>query len=277
MNNTFSFSRFGRFFLYDFKRWAVSYGPSFLMMSLMPAVLYAIMLVTGLVFSQDWSSPEIASRTAVFAIVTSLLLITYPSNVYGFLTDRQSGSAYLMIPASVGEKFASMMANVLLAVPVIFFSVYLSVDALICAIDSNCGPSLFASAGNAIDFLLHFGDSLGDGPAAMSVNLFWLYLNFCIAILYFLLCAVLFKKHKLLYPILIIIGLNFMITLIAGFVFTTFSFDGEFIRSIAYKIINEWNVGTSVTVYNILCTLINLLATGGLAVAVYFRVKTIKH
>ena len=277
MNNTFSFSRFGRFFLYDFKRWAVSYGPSFLMMCLMPAVLYAIVLVFGLVFSQHWSSPEIISRTTVFAVVTSLLLITYPSNVYGFLTDRKSGSAYLMIPASAGEKFASMMANVLLAVPVIFFSVYLSVDALICAIDSNCGPSLIASAGNAIDFLLHFGESLGDGPAAVSVNLFWVYLYLCIAILYFLLCAVVFNRHKILYPILIIIGLNMLLSLIAGVVFTAFSFDGDFIRSISNKILTEWNIGTTVTVYNLLCTLINLLATGGLAVAVYFRVKTIKH
>ena len=39
MNNTFSFKRFWRFFLYDIRRWATSYGPSFLIMSLMPLVL----------------------------------------------------------------------------------------------------------------------------------------------------------------------------------------------------------------------------------------------
>ena len=109
MNNTFSFKRFWRFFLYDIRRWATSYGPSFLIMSLMPLVLYAITMTFSLVFSQKAAHPELIARTSVLAVTASLLFITYPSHVYGFVTDKKAGGAYLMLPVSRLEKFASMM------------------------------------------------------------------------------------------------------------------------------------------------------------------------
>lgn len=45
MNNTFSISRFGRYFKYDFKRWVSTYGPTLLLMSAAPLILYTLTVV----------------------------------------------------------------------------------------------------------------------------------------------------------------------------------------------------------------------------------------
>ena len=174
MNNTFSFKRFWRFFLYDIRRWATSYGPSFLIMSLMPLVLYAITMTFSLVFTQEATHPVLIARTTVLAVTASLLFITYPSSVYGFVTDKKAGGAYLMLPVSRLEKFASMMLNVLVIVPAIFFAIYLGTDALLCLIDTACGDSLLKSAGTAITFLSTFGGSMEGTEQIISFNFFYM-------------------------------------------------------------------------------------------------------
>ena len=51
MNNTFSISRFGRYFKYDFKRWVSTYGPTLLLMSAAPLILYTLTVVYSLLFA----------------------------------------------------------------------------------------------------------------------------------------------------------------------------------------------------------------------------------
>ncbi|MGM9739936.1 MAG: hypothetical protein ACI3ZP_04965 [Candidatus Cryptobacteroides sp.] len=277
MNNTFSFKRFWRFFLYDMKRWATSYGPSFLIMCLMPLVLYAITMTFSLVFTQEASHPVLVARAMCLAVTASLLFITYPSHVYGFLTDKKKGGSYLMIPASKLEKFASMMLNVLVVVPVVFFAIYLGTDAILCLIDPHCGNTLLRSAGESINYLCSFGEALDESQQFISINLFYIYLNFGISILYFLLGAVLFKKHKILYPILILIGLNMLLSLILGGLISLGLFDGFDFEKWVLSIVNEGNIGAMVTWFNALSAFVNVAVIAGLGTAIYFRIKTLKH
>ena len=277
MNNTFSFKRFWRFFLYDIRRWATSYGPSFLIMSLMPLVLYAITMTFSLVFTQKAAHPELIARTMVLAFTAFLLFITYPSHVYGFVTDKKAGGAYLMLPVSRLEKFASMMLNVLVIVPAIFFAIYLGTDALLCLIDPGCGDSLLKSAGTAITFLSTFGGSMEGTEQIISFNFFYMYLGFGISILYFLLGAVLFRKHKILYPILILIGLNMLLSLVTGGLISIGIFEGFDFEKWVLSIVNEGNIGAMASWFNVLSGLVNIVAIAGLGTAVYFRIKTLKH
>ena len=53
MNNTFSISRFGRYFKYDFKRWVSTYGPTLLLMSAAPLILYTLTVVYSLLFAGE--------------------------------------------------------------------------------------------------------------------------------------------------------------------------------------------------------------------------------
>lgn len=277
MNNTFSFKRFWRFFLYDIRRWATSYGPSFLIMSLMPLVLYAITMTFSLVFTQEAAHPVIIARAIVLAVTASLLFITYPSHVYGFVTDKKAGGAYLMIPASRLEKFASMMLNVLVVVPAVFFAIYLSTDALLCLIDPNCGNTLLMSAGESIKYLCSFGGDLEDSQQLISFNFFYMYLSFGISILYFLLGAVMFKKHKILYPILILIGLNMLMSLVTGGLISLGIFNGFDFEKWVFSIVNADKIGSMVTLFNAISGLVNIVAIAGLGTAIYFRLKSIKH
>lgn len=276
-NNTFSFSRFGRFFLFDLKRWAYSYGPAFLTTCLMPVIVYFIVGAFSLVFDAHWAAPEVVSRAIVLGFTAAVLFITYPASVYGFLTDKQAGADYLMIPASTLEKFLSMMLNVLVVVPVVFFLVYAGADALICAIDGRCGMSLIASSHDAIDFLVDFGDSFEEGMAPASISLFWVYLNFGISILYFLICAICFKKHKIFYPILILIGINMAFSLLAGVVFKYFFIDESIVVEFIEKVMAGGNLGSLITWFNALSAMFNLIFISLFAGAAYYRLKTIKH
>lgn len=74
MNNTFSFSRFGRFFKYDFKRWTSSYGLTLMLMSLAPVILYVITLCYSLIFSQEWGTPGLTFRVSFFLLRRSRAL-----------------------------------------------------------------------------------------------------------------------------------------------------------------------------------------------------------
>ena len=125
MNNTFSFRRFGSYFAYDIRRWASSYGPTLLVMSFFPVILYTLILVYSLLFRQMWCAPSETTRIIVGCIVSAVLSLTYPASVYGFVTDKRAGSAFLMLPASRLEKFLSMILNTVVVVPMIFSALYI--------------------------------------------------------------------------------------------------------------------------------------------------------
>ena len=169
------------------------------------------------------------------------------------------------------------MLNVLVIVPAIFFAIYLGTDALLCLIDPGCGDSLLKSAGTAITFLSTFGGSMEGTEQIISFNFFYMYLCFGISILYFLLGAVLFRKHKILYPILILIGLNMLLSLVTGGLISIGIFEGFDFEKWVLSVVNEGNIGAMATWFNVLSGLVNLVAIAGLGTAVYFRIKTLKH
>ena len=75
MNKTFSLSRFGHYFIYDFRRWAVNYGPTLLLMAAMPLIQYTLILVYSLIFSQTWETPGETTRIIIACITTNLLML----------------------------------------------------------------------------------------------------------------------------------------------------------------------------------------------------------
>jgi hypothetical protein len=279
MNNTFSFSRFGRFFKYDFKRWTSSYGLTLMLMSLAPVILYVITLCYSLIFSQEWGTPGLTLRVSVFCFVAVVLFITYPKNVYGYITEKRAGSMLLMIPASTLEKFLSMMLNTLIIVPAIFVGIYLAADGLICLCDSSCGGTLAASFTDALTRIASFAYTT-DSP--IRVSMFSIYMQFAFAILFFLLGALLFKKHKILYPILIFIGFNMVMSMLFGLLFTTGLIDMDTLMKwsqlFAGKYLTDPDfISWAVPFANVAATLWDILVVSALACAVFFRLKTIKH
>lgn len=279
MNNTFSLDRFGKYLRYDFKRWFASFGPTMLLMSAVPVILYTFIAIYSLLFSHQWDTPGETTRIVVAVITSAIMVLIYPSNLYGYITDKKAGSSFLMIPASILEKFLSMLLNTIFVMPLIFGLIYLSLDGIICAIDGTCGGSLFKCLKDGLNAILTFSFS---SSAPVNVSLFSIWIHFACSALFFLLGALLFKKHKILYPLLIIVGLQMSFSIIVGLFISLGLFDidsfGLWVERITEQYItNPDFLGWAIPAFNILATLCDILVFTAFATAAYFRVKTIKH
>ncbi len=275
MNNTFSFSRFGRYFKYDFKRWASSCGVPLLITSLMPIIAYAVIVTYGLVFRGEWCAPGLTTRSLIACLIPVVIIITYPAAMYGFVTDKRSGSMFLMIPVSLTEKFVSMVINAVILLPLLSSAVYFLSDALICLVDKNCGGALIASASSIVETVFR-GAWTKEAP--IYVSLFSVCVHFASCLMFFLLGAVLFKKHKKFFPILILIGIQMLLSLFVGFCITWGQTHREFMISLGNKFVDHSDFFiNSLSAINAVMYCWDVLVLVALGAAVFFRLKSLKH
>ncbi len=275
MNRIFSAARFGRYFIYDVKRWVSIYGPTLMLMALAPLLLYLVVLCYSLVFGYGWNTPGLSTRVAVLIVMSAFVAITYPSNVYGFVTDKKAGADFLMLPASVTEKFVSMLLNVLVVVPLVFSVIYFGTDALLCLCDDSCGGTLIASVSDAFAAVV---TAAFTSDAPISVNISAFYVIFAVNALFFLLGAIVFKKHKILYPILILAGIQIVLSLLIGALITSGAVTGDIFEWIVEECTGDpYAVVTLARVFNVISVLTNVLMLAGFSAAAYLRLKTLKH
>lgn len=275
MNRIFSFDRFGRYFIYDVKRWISIYGPTFILMALAPLLLYLVVLCYSLVFGYGWNTPGLSTRVAVLIVMSAFVAITYPSSVYGFVTDKKAGSGFLMLPVSVTEKFVSMLLNVLVIVPLAFSVVYFGTDALLCLCDDSCGGTLIASVSDAISAIAAAPFS-SDVPVRVSTGA--IYVIFVINVLYFLLGAILFKKHKILYPILILAGIQIVLSMLLGALITSGALTEDTFEWIVEEYAtNQYAEVKLAKAFNLISAAWNVIMLVGLSAAVWYRLRTLKH
>ncbi len=274
MNNSFSFSRFGKYFKYDLKRCISTVGLPVLITALMPVVLYTIILIYSLVFRGEFSSPGLTTRAIVAFLAVIVLIITYPAGMYGYVTDKKAGSMFLMLPASTAEKFASMIINTVIVLPVFFGAVYFISDAIICLIDPTCGGTLFASASDVLKIVLRGAWSK---EVPIYVSMYSVVVNFVNCLLFFLLGAVLFRKHKKLYPILILIAIQMLLSLLVGVSIAAGLGSPEFLAGLSAKFVEYTYVGGYMTAFNVFSFCWDTIVMCGLAAAVFFRLKTLKQ
>lgn len=227
MSDIFNFGRFGKYFAYDIKsRWAEQ-RTFLLIMALLPVIFYLIYMFISAVFHGELlslfaggsiSRPGIDARAGVFIGAAFLFLLLFPSLSYGFITDKAKGSAWLELPASRLEKFASMMLVCLVVIPVSFFVVYLVSDAVVCLLDRNCGLSLlnaWATEWRPNAFQGNFNGS----EVQLGANGLWLVIAAILGnVSFFLLGALVFKRKKVGKTILVIFALDIVIFTILGWV-----------------------------------------------------------
>lgn len=277
MNNIFSFGRFGKYFVYDLRRWIRSYGLTFMLLAGVPVLLYFFHVCFCLVFGFGWNTPSLDERCVIGIIAAIILCITYPAGVYGFISKKQTGSAFVQLPVSVTEKFVSMILNVAVVLPLAFAFIYFSLDALLCLVDHSCGGTLFASFKGLMQSI---STMLFTSDAPIRISLFGIYVNFVINILLFLLGAVLFRKHRILYTILSLIGIQMAISMIAGMIVTFIGplVDVESLAcSLSGIMTDPDSLSMGITLFNVAVAVINTLELLVLGAAIFFRIKTIKH
>ena len=200
MENTVSSNnRFGRYFRSDLRAAISNFGISLLVFSTMAATTEIFNGLFSLMLTGQWIGMTQSFRVLLFMIFGIIMLLSSPAKLYGHLTDRKEGTAFLMLPASRFEKFISMVLITCVIVPLFFVVVYFSFDALVCLLDPTAGESLFRMV-----FLSRFHINFNDFSVInLPVESFkailspWLYLDdFTQTSLLFLLGALIFKKSK---------------------------------------------------------------------------------
>jgi len=197
MNNTFNLNRFGKYFVYDLKRQWKNIGMLMLIFALFPIIFYMLYIFFAALFDGGFmkiftgieiDGPAGWVRFGVFAVMTTIFVMLFPSRAYGEITDKAKGSEWLMLPASRLEKFTSMMLISLVVIPIVYVVVYFLSDAFVCLFDKSCGDSLMS---------FRINKEIGSSDFEIPANGFWIMAaNIIEYASIFLLGGLIFKKWK---------------------------------------------------------------------------------
>lgn len=209
MNNTFNFNRFGKYFVYDLKRQWKNIGMLMLIFALFPIIFYMLYMFFAALFNGGLmkifiglviDGPAEETRFGVFAVMSIIFVMLFPSRAYGEITDKAKGSEWLMLPASRLEKFTSMMLISLIVIPLVYIVVYFLSDALVCMLDKSCGNSLMS---------FRINNEIRSSDITIPANGFWLLAaNIVEYVSIFLLGGLIFKKWKVVGTALVLFALG---------------------------------------------------------------------
>ncbi|MFA6334677.1 MAG: hypothetical protein WCX48_03865 [Bacteroidales bacterium] len=152
----------------------------------------------------DGGPLSIASRNSYLLFATFITMVIAPFNLYKNYNHPKKGIDYVLLPASVTEKFLSMLTNTVIILPLItFFSVLLT-DTIL----STISPSMFP--GYLVSSLWSTGKLFENVAEALIFQQGCILGNF------------LFKKNKIFKTMLSGAGLYVILALIIMLLFTVF-------------------------------------------------------
>ncbi len=281
----FNFRRFGKYFASDAKTCTANYGLSLITLSILSFLaLYVFCIAFNLLFGNGWDGPDTGLRFFVFAVVMISIVITMPVKCYGKLTEKQYGSQWLMVPASKLEKFASMLIFSCIIVPVMGALLYLSLDALICAVDHTCGGSLISWI---MQLETEMGGLIADGTVSSYSGMEnfidqlkspWLYIDDLFGMsLPFLLGAMMFKNGKTVKTFLALAAIGILTSIVAS------SLSADYIEILLLS--NNMDAANIETIFDIPLmkhialydTISDTVVNCAFLIGIYFRIKTLKH
>lgn len=220
MDNTFKISRFGKYFVYDLKRQWKKIGMLMLIFSLFPIIFYMIYMFFAAMFDGglmkifiglEIDGPAGGTRFGVFAVMSTIFVMLFPSRAYGEITNKAKGSEWLMLPASRLEKFTSMMLISLVVIPLVYVVVYFLSDAFVCLLDKSCGDSLMS---------FRINKEIGSSDFVIPANGLWILASTIVGnAIVFLLGGLIFKKWKVVGTVLVLFALQMVFSgLLSAFI-----------------------------------------------------------
>ena len=102
-NEIFQGQRFWTYFKYDFIQMWRNHVKAAVGIGLAGLIAYFVVVLFNLTFNGTWQGPGIGGRFVVFVLAATALELYY-TRIYGYLTEKRKGSAWLMLPASTFEK-----------------------------------------------------------------------------------------------------------------------------------------------------------------------------
>ena len=274
MSETFNFKRFWTYYRFDFTQMWRRHGKTAIMLGGASVILYFVWAIFGLIFTFEWCSAPTLARVIGFVIML-IAFEFFMIFLYGHVTDRKAGPDYTLLPASTLEKYISLILNVLIVVPLLFVGMYLSCDALICLIDSDCGVPLFSGAitslQTAYDGIVTLNEALAQEQVPVHYSMMGMLLpmisQVIFNLLFYVFCGILFKRLKLLWTLLVSWGFGMVVSMGVGLLMPLFidMMDTEEGALRFASGMMDWSM------------VFNFLLAAALAVAIFLRLKKITH
>jgi len=266
MNKIFDPKRFVSYLGYDLRSAWNNYGVTFLIVAMLPLLVFVLNVIFGLLFEGVITPRDTNYSAMLFGIAAFIMIVSFSARTYGQITDKKFGSSWVLLPASVFEKFLSMLLITCIVLPVCLVVVFGATDLLLSAVfPASYGPSLIGNP----ELNLPLDDSVGvhvNFPAL-------LYITFAVPMLAFTLGAVVFKKAKPAKTFLALMGIGFVLSSISMILVHAGVLDSDKIES-AMEAMTEDRLQHLINTW---LNIPNLIASLLLMCGLYFRLKTIKH
>ena len=268
-SEVFNGPRFWTYFKYDLVQMWRNHIRASIGIGLSGLIFYVITVGFRLIFNGYWGGPGLATRLGIFVLAATALEL-YQTRTYGYLTDRRKGSAWLMNPASTFEKWLSMILMTLVVIPLLFLGVYALTDLVIAAFDPTVGESMVHAVGNGFRELTQ--GLVGVNETYQTSWSVWAFVpaflaGFCCNFLFFLLCGLVFKKHKILGGFVIIFVLSFVFSLVMSALSLESLAEAEDLAQAEMQVRSIFNTTGWVAA----------LIAAGLAGGIFYRLKSLTH
>ena len=269
MKDSFNIVRFGIYLRHDLTNAWNNCTVSIIVMGLLPILYYILCFILNIAFgTMDESTMSMSERVGIFMTVFAVGAISMPVRLYGQLTDRKTGSAWLMVPASKLEKFLSMLVVILVALPLALSVLAFGSDAILSMLDKSYGSPFLALVAE-----YGFTNLPVDGGSVTVVLPSFIYFFWCSVALVFLLGGLIFKKSKVGKTILVVFGLNLVLTIVIS-LFTPYIDLTEWFLS---EKLNDLEVVQVVRRINVTVTVVGTAVLAVLSGCIYARLSTLKH
>jgi hypothetical protein len=285
MNNTFNINRFGKVLAFDGRKYIRNFGLTLAILCGLNLVLWILTLVF------NFTMPTLP-RWGVIYFAMFLAIIMVPAKAFGDINLSREGVRFAMLPASNLEKYLSYILFCLLTPVVVVFASW-GVDSLLTLLPFGGFEHYirhFGIMGMMQDFLMEIGeltqdDMSGEGfetyQKTMSIVgpaynyravIGWLF-----SIGLFMLGNLLFKSHKTVKTLLIMIGVSYAITMVMQIIFVS--------KGI-FPWMNNKSMGISADPVQIVdyargamlvSNIINTILVLGLYIGIFFKLKTQKY
>lgn len=251
MKEIFDIQRFGKYLGADLTRAWSRYGLTLIVAAFSNCIAYIIFKFICLLRSLPLGG-EYTVSGGILVVAAVVVTCSVASMIYGHITDRRKGSAFLMLPASTMEKYISMLLICLVVVPGLFFGVFCGTDALLAAVDANYTSTI----------------SLSDGTFENGATCYDGFISYFYAIMAFLLGALCFKRHKISLTILTMVLIGIVLGMVAVALVAVFC--------------HNMYIGINLTLYlnanyRWLVVVVETLVAVGLVLAGYLRLRKIQH
>lgn len=271
MNEIFNAKRFGKYFLYDLRNAKNNYWLSLLICAGIPIISFALVEIFAKLIDGNFIYAGLGTQIPALVTAYMIVILTFPVKAYGSVTDKRSGSAWLMLPASPFEKWLSVILITCVILPVIFFALLFVAEAVLHLVFPGGWPVPAAQAlGSFNDMVL----SENGGLLSFNFPALAIY-SWMENILVFTLGAMIFKKAK--------VGKTFLAVWVIGMAFSMLTSVIFGVTAISSDTIGEMfldpeaNPMKFVNFFNYFILGVCLLYILACAAGLYYRIKTLKH